>query len=207
MDASAFSDQIPAMIHDQLDFACRAVQDSRRQIMMAQRGHRDGLGVDGIRLAELSATTAGAGHQPRRNPHHPVPGTQQIALQAARQMPTILQGKRHLRPLRGPLDQQQMAFAGRRHRLLTKATSDVIDHDQCVGAFVRIRANHDHAELPCSRQQVVLHRAARARLNRAQAGSYQATSLLRAGPAGPHIAGKATSQNWGSEETSEPHRT
>ena len=50
------------------------------------------------------------------------------------------------------------------------------------------------------------HQAAWARLNRARAGSYQATSLLRAHPAGPHIAGKATGRNRGSEETSEPRQ-
>ena len=117
---------------------------------MPQRGHRDGLGIDRIRLAGLSSTTAGAGHQPGRDSHHSVPGAQQVTLQAAGQMPAVLQCKSDLRPLRSPLHQQQVAFAGRCHRLLTEATPDVINSDHRMGALMRIRSNHDHAELPCS---------------------------------------------------------
>ena len=50
------------------------------------------------------------------------------------------------------------------------------------------------------------HQAAWARLNRARAGSYQATSLLRAHPAGPHIAGEVPAETEAAKKRANPAR-
>jgi hypothetical protein len=86
----SLGDQIAAVVDDQLDLPGGAVQLGHRQVRVAQGGQGDRFGVDRVGPARLPAAAAGAGHQPGQHPHHPMPGAEQVQLQAAGQAPAIL---------------------------------------------------------------------------------------------------------------------
>jgi hypothetical protein len=130
------ADQVTAVVDEQLDLPRRAVELGDGQVRVAQRGQGDRLGVDRVRLARLAATPAGPGHQPGRDPDDAVPGGEQILLEAAGQMPAVLQRELHLRPLRRPAHQRVMAVAGRRDGLLPEPAPDGVQRDHGVGALV-----------------------------------------------------------------------
>jgi hypothetical protein len=67
-DAGTLNDQVMAVIRQQLHVPGGAVEFRNRQIRVTQRGHSDGLGVDGIRPTWLAATTTRTGHQTGRHP-------------------------------------------------------------------------------------------------------------------------------------------
>ena len=75
------------MVRQQLDRPGRAVQARDRQVRLPQRGPRDRQRVDRVGLATLPPAAALGGHQPGVHPHHREPGREQVALQAAGQVP------------------------------------------------------------------------------------------------------------------------
>ena len=91
LDPGALADQVAAVIDQQPHLAGWAVELGDWQVVVAQRGHRDGLGVDRVGLARLPTTAASTGHQPGRDPHHSLSGTEQVALEPSGQMPAVLE--------------------------------------------------------------------------------------------------------------------
>jgi hypothetical protein len=63
-------------------------------------------------------------------------GGQQVLLQAAGQMPAVLEREAHLRPLRRPGHQRQMPVGGGRHGLLAETATDLVEGHDCVRALV-----------------------------------------------------------------------
>jgi hypothetical protein len=66
---------------------------------VAQRRDRDGFGIDRVGLAGLASAASGSGHQPGRDAHDPGAGAEQVTLEAARQVPAVLEREADLVPL------------------------------------------------------------------------------------------------------------
>lgn len=131
-----------------------------------------------------------ASHQPGRDPHHPLAGTEQVGLQPPGQVAAVLERVRHLLESGRQVSSCRCpsVLARRVHSPIGRA--DVVDHDEGVGALVGVGADHHHRRGPFARywQGRPGPRVSRARLNPARAGSYQATSRPTGGrPAEPHI--------------------
>lgn len=113
--------------------------------------HRQG--IDRVGLAQGTYGLAGAGHQPRRHPHHPLPSGQQVPFQPAGDVPTVLHRPE---PLLGPAaprpaDQLHMAEGPRRHGGLIELAAGLVDRDDGVGVLVRINPEQHHAGVSFAR--------------------------------------------------------
>jgi len=95
---------------------------------MARR--RVGCGVGALRVAS-----------------HLAPGSQQVALQAAAQVATVLERPGAVRPARRPAQQLEVADAGGGHRALRQTLSCRIDRHRGVGVLVCIDANRHHVHV------------------------------------------------------------
>jgi hypothetical protein len=141
-----FGDQVLAMVDQQLDLPGRLVLAGGGQIGLAQGGAGDRQGVDRVGLALDPDRLAGAGHQPGRHPHHPLPGGQQVAFQPAGDVPAVLHGPPALvgPAVACPAEQLGVAEGARRDGGLAELTAGLIDGHDGVGVLVRINPEQHH---------------------------------------------------------------
>lgn len=178
---------------------------------MPQRGHRDRLGIDGVRLARLARRPARAGHQPGLHPDHRLPGTKQLALEPAGQAPAVLQPELDA-PLEldRPLQQPQLPGRVRPDVLHRHPAPYLVDRHRRVGRLMGIHPNHDDHPLAPSCPLTVVSGtvAGRARLNRArwQAPIKPRPATLQESDEPAH-RGQATPHKASSKEKSEARRT
>ena len=113
---------------------------------LGERGASDRDRIDAIGLAALAARAPRVGHQPRRQPNHPLAASDQKPLERARHVPAVLQ-----RP--NPIGAET---ARPSHHLVKPASADrrglVVEHfarrrgdrGDRVRALVHVRTEHDH---------------------------------------------------------------
>ena len=89
-DGGALTNERVAMIDQQPHLAGGPVELGGGQVGLTQRRSRHRQPVDRVRLAALAPATALGGHQLRRHARHGLADRQQVRLQPARQMPTVL---------------------------------------------------------------------------------------------------------------------
>jgi hypothetical protein len=211
---SPLNDQVSTGVDEQLDLSRRTIQLRHRQVGLTQRGERDSLGVDRVRLARAAHGTSSIGHQPRVHAHDLLASAQQVTFEAPGQVPAVLDSEANCfaahRPLRGPLHRRQVAVGRRGHGLLAEATTDVVEGHHRVRLLVRVHPDRDRHGCP-----VLLTVAVADGLAGEEAGTPQSSeSRLLSGhaaspprsPTGAAHRGHATSTSRGSEETSEPRR-
>ena len=64
----ASGDEVLALVDEQAQLALRPVEGGNRQIGLAERGPRDGKGIDRVALARLPSRRPDPGHQRGRHP-------------------------------------------------------------------------------------------------------------------------------------------
>ena len=132
------------MVDQQPQITLRSVEHRHRQVGLAQRRAGDGQGVDRITLARLTRAAPGTGHQLGWHAHDPLAGEQQVALEPAREVAAVLEGKRPLRPARCPAKELEMARRRRRRRLLGQPATGHVDGHQGVRPLVQIGSDGHH---------------------------------------------------------------
>lgn len=143
LNARAFADEILAMVDQQPQLAVRAVQRRGREIGLSPRRPGNSHRVDRVGLPSLPGAATGVGHQFRRDACQRLPGPQQVGLEPAGEMTAVLHGPSPPRPLRRPLERDQVPVGGRLHRRdANLATEPVAGHER-VGALVRVNADHN----------------------------------------------------------------
>jgi hypothetical protein len=125
-----------------------------RQVGFAQRRPGDRRRVDRVGLAQGTHGVAGAGHQPRWDPHDPLPGGQQVAFQSPGDMAAVLHRPQPLLwpALACPTEQLGMAEGPRRDGGLAKLTAGLVDGHDGVGVLVRINPEQHHAGVSVVRE-------------------------------------------------------
>jgi hypothetical protein len=142
----AFGDQVLAVVDQQPDLPGGLVVLGDREGGFAQGGAGDGEGVDRVGLALDPDRLAGTGHQPRRHPHDPFPGSQQVPFQPAGDMPAVLHRPEPIGPVHpSPADQLAMPQRAGRDGPLVELPAGLVDRDNGVGVLVRIHAQQHHA--------------------------------------------------------------
>src|SRR5690606_27142011 len=119
LEAGPFPHERFPMAGQQAQLPSGTVETSDWKIRFPQShsGHRQS--VDRIRLAPLPVTASFPRHQPGIHPHQRLAGGQQVALEAAGQMTTILLREAPRRPPRRPPHQLVTTVAGRLERPLS----------------------------------------------------------------------------------------
>jgi len=117
-----------------------------RQLRFAQERARDRQRVDRVRLAPGARDPALLGHHLRRDPHHRLPGAEQVSLQPRGQVPAVLDrpGQLLAELLPGPPQRLQMPGRGGRDRQLPDLLADRVDSDERVRPLVYVSANNNH---------------------------------------------------------------
>jgi hypothetical protein len=113
-----FGYQILTMGDQQAHLAFRAFQSGNRQVRLAQCRAGDCQRIDRIRFTHAPPGTPRIGHQPRWHAHHPLTSSQQIGLQGAREVPTILNGPHAVGPLGCPTEHFQVPARAGGYRAL-----------------------------------------------------------------------------------------
>src|SRR6266568_3332409 len=139
-DSSSLSDQILAMVEQELDLSALAFQASDRQVRLSQCSPSHGEGVDGVRLAELTNCR----HESRLDQDHRLAGMEQIRFQPPRQVSTVLQRPPAVRPPTRPSQSLQVTGRGRRKRLVVELLAVLVDGDERVRAFVGVAPECHH---------------------------------------------------------------
>ena len=205
----SLADQVASVIGQELDLPGGFVQLGDRQILLTQRGHRHGVGVDGVGFSRLAGAAPVQGHQLGLDPDHRVAPGQQIRFEPPSHMAAVLERELHLRPLGGPLDRRQMTLGGGLDGPLPDLTADVVDRDEGVGGFVGVDSDHDQLATPI--RLTGCRRRIGAFAGRPQSGI--SGRLLSShtndppGPVGPHIKTSHQAVDRGSKIPSESHRT
>jgi hypothetical protein len=134
------------MVDQQPHLAFWAVQLRDRQIGLSQRRTRDRERIDRVRLAERAGSVAHIRHQLRRHPHDPLPGRQQVTLEAAGELPAVLDRPQQLvaMPPR-PAQQREVIGSGRADGLARELPSLRVDGDGGVRVLVRVDPDDHHA--------------------------------------------------------------
>ena len=140
------------MVHEQPQLPGGAVEPGNRQVRLAERCpcHREG--VDRVGLPVGPRGVAGMGHHLRRYPHEHLAGGEQVRLEPARQVSTVLDREATVRPERmDPADELQVRLRRRGPcRLLSEPAARLVDHHRGVGALVRVDAHDHHRRVPFS---------------------------------------------------------
>ncbi len=148
----AGANEVLAMVEQQLDLHRLLVEIGGRQVLdsLLQRRPGDVGGVDRIGLATLARALARFAHQFRGDPDDPLAVCDQEALQAAGDVPAVLD-----RP--DPLGVQaaspvevlgEAGLAGGRSQLVDQLAGAVCHRYRGVGVFVGVRSDHNHSHRP-----------------------------------------------------------
>lgn len=205
----SLTNQVASVIGQELDLAGRFIQPGDRQILLTQRGHRNGVSVDGVGFSRLAGAAPMHGHQLGLDTDHRVTAAQQIRFEPPSHVAAVLERELHLRPLGGPLDCRQVTLGGGLDGPLPDLTADVVDSYECVGGFVGVDSDHDQLATPI--RLTGCRRRIGAFAGRPQSGT--SGRLLSGhtndppGPVGPHIRTSHQPASRGSEIANESHRT
>jgi hypothetical protein len=154
VEPDARPDQPFAMVDEQPDVELRPGQLSGRQRpdALCQGRARDGQSIDAIGLAALAARAPGVGHQPRRDPNHPLAAGDQKPLEGPRHVPAVLQRPHPIRAesARPPQHGIEPASAHRGGLLIEHLARRRGDSGERVRALVHVRTEHDHQLRPFS---------------------------------------------------------
>src|SRR5258708_454456 len=101
-------------------------------------------GIDRIRFAELTASSASHPHQFRRHLHNSLTCAQQVALKHSREMPAVLQRPSSLGPLTSPVQSFHVAARSRGHRALCQLPSVLLHCHQGVAPLWAFAAKCPH---------------------------------------------------------------
>ena len=145
-------DQVLAMVDEQANVECRAVQVRAREVVesLLERSAGDAEGVDRVGLAALAGRAASAGHVLRGDAHDPLPAGDEEPLEGAGHVPAVLERPDSLGVERSRPAQQlaEAALARRRCQFPARARGERVDRRARVRALVGVRPDHDHLHSP-----------------------------------------------------------
>jgi hypothetical protein len=148
VERDALASQALAMVDQQPQIELAALQLRRWQGVHAftQYGPSDRDGVDAVGLSARASAAPRVGHQLRRHAHHALAAGDQEPLQAARDMPAVLQRPHPLAAeCARPSDERGKALGADLDRLLAhQLTGRRGDRGDRVRALVGVRPEHDH---------------------------------------------------------------
>jgi hypothetical protein len=132
----------------QLD--ARQLRDRQPIHALPECGAGHGERVDAVGLAAFTATAALAGHQPGGDPDHTLAAGHQEPLEAARDMPAVLQRPHPLgAQAAGPGERRgESAVTDPDRRVAQQLSGARADGGEGVRALVRVRTEHDHHAVP-----------------------------------------------------------
>jgi hypothetical protein len=148
VDRNALADQPLAMVNEQPQIEFGALKLRRREGMQAfaQRRPRDRDRVDAVGLPAPASAAPRVGHQLRRHAQDPLAACDQKPLQAAGDVPAVLQRPHPFAAeLARPHDKCGQALGANLDRLLAhQFAGRGRDRGDRVRALVSVRTEHDH---------------------------------------------------------------
>jgi hypothetical protein len=139
------------VVGQQSHLTVRAIQPGHWQVRLPLRGAGDCQRIDGVGLAVGPRGVPNVGHQLGRDPDDGLARGEQIAFQAPRQVPAVLDRPQQPAAVTGlpghllsPCQKTQMVFGVRPDRLHGQLPPSLVNGDDGVGALVRVDPQSDH---------------------------------------------------------------
>ena len=135
------------MVHEQTQVPLDPIESGDRQVRLAQGRSGDSERVDGVALAGLAATAAGASHELGRHAHDGLTRGEKVSLEATRQLATVLECPASLTEALGPAHQREVSSGGGRDGPFGEPTTVLVDGHDGMAALVQIGSDDHH--IPC----------------------------------------------------------
>ena len=143
----ALCDQILAMVHEEAQLPLDALELRRRQVGFPERGPGHRQGIDRIALAGFARRAPRTGHELWRHAEHTFPRSNEVRLDAVREVSAVFERPPAITPASRPAQQLEMSLVGRCHRPLGERTAVAVHRDRGMRALVRINPDHDHVRV------------------------------------------------------------